>query len=282
MRMVKGFYVSLDSEATRGGAKFWKTESELYVPENHIIVHKPVTEFEGVKLQAPGETRKLPLGWVISPKAWKYEYDDDKKKVKRNDKVDRFSIVQLTAKKVVVDNRNYYETADGWYLRDIDGARTDPGPAPSDLASGERWIDVNLKTQSLVAFEGSTPVYATILSSGKHNDQDKSKDHHTVTGSFSIAEKHIAATMDDDSAGDGTYSIQDVPWIMYFHGSYALHGAFWHSAFGRERSHGCVNLTPFDAKNLFAWVGPRLPDGWHGVRATAANPGTRVIVHDGN
>jgi len=23
-----------------------------------------------------------------------------------------------------------------------------------------------------------------------------------------------------------------------------------------------------------------MPDGWHGVRATDTNPGTRVIVHD--
>jgi lipoprotein-anchoring transpeptidase ErfK/SrfK len=86
--------------------------------------------------------------------------------------------------------------------------------------------------------------------------------------------------MDDDGTGEGPYSIADVPWIMYFHSGFALHGAFWHSSFGHERSHGCVNLTPYDAKNLFGWVGPRLPAGWHGVRATEANPGTRIIVHE--
>ena len=103
---------------------------------------------------------------------------------------------------------------------------------------------MNLTTQSLVAFEGDKPVYATIISSGRHNDDDKAKDHRTKTGEFRIREKHIAATMDDDGASDGPYSIQDVPWIMYFDGSIALHGAFWHSSFGHERSHGCVNLTP--------------------------------------
>ena len=86
--------------------------------------------------------------------------------------------------------------------------------------------------------------------------------------------------MDDDVASDGPYSIEDVPWIMYFKGSYALHGAFWHTNFGHERSHGCVNLTPLDAKHVFGWAGPKLPDGWHGVRATTENPGTRVIVHE--
>jgi hypothetical protein len=38
-------------------------------------------------------------------------------------------------------------------------------------------------------------------------------------------------------------------------------------------------MTPFDAHELFGWVGPALPQGWHGVHATEANPGTRVIVH---
>src|SRR5690606_32224893 len=52
------------------------------------------------------------------------------------------------------------------------------------------------------------------------------------------------------------------------------------SMFGRERSHGCVNMTPYDAKNIFQWAGPNLPQGWHGVRATNENPGTRVVVHE--
>ncbi|MBV9947416.1 MAG: L,D-transpeptidase, partial [Myxococcales bacterium] len=108
---------------------------------------------------------------------------------------------------------------------------------------------------------------------------DSAKDHLTRSGEFRIREKHVSATMDNDTATDGPYSIEDVPWIMYFDGSTALHGAFWHSRFGHERSHGCVNMTPYDAHELFGWVGPRLPEGWHGVHATEANAGTRVVVH---
>ena len=40
-----------------------------------------------------------------------------------------------------------------------------------------------------------------------------------------------------------------------------------------------MNLTPHDARHIFGWAGPTLPEGWHGVRATKENPGTRVIVH---
>jgi len=282
LRMIKGFYVALDGEVTgkHGGGKLWRTTSNDYVPEEHIIVHKAVTEFQGVDFRVATETRKLPLAWVLNPHAWKYQVDEDAKKIHRRDHVDRFTIVELTGKQDVIDNRHYWETKDGYWLKDVEMTLTKPGPKPTDLAANEKWIDVNLSTQSLVAFEGDKPIYATIVSSGRHNDEDKSKDHRTITGSFRIREKHVAATMDDDSASDGPYSIQDVPWIMYFHGGIALHGAFWHSSFGHERSHGCVNLTPYDAKNLFSWVGPRLPDGWHGIHATDANPGTRVIVHE--
>jgi L,D-transpeptidase catalytic domain len=276
-RMVKGFYLGLDKEVHPFGGTFWRTTRGMFVPKEHVLVHDPKVEFEGVWLDAAGETRHLPLGWITNPHQWKYTFDDSK--MHRNEHVDRFTIVQLTGKKQVVDGKSYWETADGWWMRAMDGTVTNPGPPPKNLTPGERWIDVNLGLESLVAFDGDKPVFATIVSTGRHDD-DPAKDHHTRPGEFRVREKHISATMDNDTATDGPYSIEDVPWIMYFDGSTALHGAFWHSRFGHERSHGCVNMTPHDAHELFGWVGPKLPDGWHGVRATDANPGTRVIVHD--
>jgi hypothetical protein len=286
-RMVKGFYLGLDKEIHAFAGSFWRTTHGLFVPKDVILVHDPKVEFEGVWLNAPGETRHLPLGWITNPHQWKYTFDGagdgtsgSSSRMHRHDHVDRFTIVQLTGKKQIADDNTYWETSEGWWMREMDGTVTNPGPPPKDLASGERWIDVNLGKQSLVAFEGNKPVFATIISSGRHDDEDPAKDHRTRPGEFRVREKHISATMDNDTATDGPYSIEDVPWIMYFDGSTALHGAFWHSRFGHERSHGCVNMTPHDAHELFGWVGPKLPDGWHGVHATEANPGTRVIVHD--
>jgi hypothetical protein len=278
-RMVKGFYLALDKNIHAFAGSFWRTTRGMFVPKEHVLVHDPKVEFEGVWLSAAGETRHLPLGWIINPHQWKYTIDEAGK-VHRHDHVDRFTIVQLTGKKQLVENKKYWETEEGWWMRDMDATVADPNPPPKDLQPGERWIDVNLGKQSLVAFEGDKPVFATIISTGRHDDDNPAKDHRTRPGDFRVREKHISATMDNDTATDGPYSIEDVPWIMYFDGSTALHGAFWHSRFGHERSHGCVNMTPHDAHELFGWVGPKLPDGWHGVRATEANPGTRVIVHD--
>jgi lipoprotein-anchoring transpeptidase ErfK/SrfK len=158
---------------------------------------------------------------------------------------------------------------------------TAPGPAPQNLGPDERYVDVNLSTQTLVLYKGTTPVYATLISSGKES-KIKEKDHRTPLGEWRIREKHITTTMDGDgsAAGDLPYSIEDVPYVMYYHESYALHGAFWHANYGVQMSHGCVNLSPLDAKYVFLFVDPGLPEGWHGAWTRGERQGTRVIVHE--
>ncbi len=279
LRMLKGFYLSLDRKMDARSGLFWHTASGFMAPKDHLIVHEPKTEFEGVPLGSPDEKRKLPLAFVVGSKARTCEVDlAAEKKVKRGDRIERFTILGLTGKRQTVEDRVYHETEAGFWVRDIDVAVVSLPKVPADVAKDERWIDVDLGSQALVAFEGDKPVYATIVSTGRHSS-DADKDHRTAEGTFRIREKHVATTMDDDGASDGTYRIEDVPWVMYFEKSLALHGAFWHSSFGREKSHGCVNLTPHDARHIFGWAGPALPEGWHGVRATKENPGTRVIVH---
>ena len=41
---------------------------------------------------------------------------------------------------------------------------------------------------------------------------------------------------------------------MYFHGSYAIHGTYWHNNFGRPMSHGCVNMKTSQATRLYQWA----------------------------
>jgi lipoprotein-anchoring transpeptidase ErfK/SrfK len=105
------------------------------------------------------------------------------------------------------------------------------------------------------------------------------KNFETPAGEFRITSKHLTATMDGDHAIDGPYSIEDVPYVMYFQLAFALHSAFWHNGFGRPRSHGCVNLAPADARWLFNFVEPPLPLPWHGVFPKPDAPGTRLYIH---
>ncbi len=276
-RMVAGFYVAIDKTFRWNGRTWYKTTKGLVAPADRFWQTSGFN-FHGVEL---GGDWKLPIAWVFGGRkhATTYSIDDDGKMTTAGS-VDKFVPLQLTGREKTIHHRKYEEMADGNWIRERYVRITRPGPPPKDLAPGERWIDVNLEEQTLVAFEGVTPVYATLVSSGRHS-KIKDKDHSTPTGEYRIREKHITTTMDGDgtAAGDLPYSIEDVPYVMYFYHSYALHGAFWHRNFGVEMSHGCVNLAPLDAKYLFFFADPPLPRGFHGIWASKDHPGSRVVIH---
>jgi hypothetical protein len=136
---------------------------------------------------------------------------------------------------------------------------------PSVAAGGRKWIDVSIQDQTLVAYEGTKAVYATLVSTGRAGLADPDTAPATVRGTFMIHAKHVSATMDDDADVSDSYSLRDVPFVQYFHKGYALHGAYWHDDFGKMRSHGCINLAPIDAAWLFEWTEPSVPEGWHSV-----------------
>jgi lipoprotein-anchoring transpeptidase ErfK/SrfK len=129
----------------------------------------------------------------------------------------------------------------------------------------------------LVAYEGTRPVFATLVSTGRGGLDDPETTSATVQGTFFIHEKHVSATMDGDEASDDAFDLHDVPYVQYFHQGYALHGAYWHDEFGKLRSHGCVNLAPADAAWLFEWTDPQVPSEWHG--AANQKSGTLVYIH---
>jgi lipoprotein-anchoring transpeptidase ErfK/SrfK len=81
--------------------------------------------------------------------------------------------------------------------------------------------------------------------------------------------------------GAANFELRDVPWIQYFAAGYALHGAYWHDVFGIPRSHGCVNLSPIDARVVFLWTDPPIPSGWHGINVGSdMGEGTAVVVRE--
>jgi lipoprotein-anchoring transpeptidase ErfK/SrfK len=153
---------------------------------------------------------------------------------------------------------------------------SDP-PPEVDAAAGERWIDVDLDRQTLVAYEGRRPVFATLVSTGKGKPGTPMG---TPRGAHRIWIKLLTSDMDnlEDENAARYYRMEDVPWVQYFSKGVGLHGAFWHRSFGQIRSHGCVNLSPLDAERLFFWTGPHLPAGWTAAAPTAHEPGTVIRV----
>lgn len=122
--------------------------------------------------------------------------------------------------------------------------------------SGERWVDINLATQYLVAYEGNTSVLETYVSTGREGFE-------TPTGTFFVNSKLESQTMAGVIGGE-TYNVPDVPWVMYFTDQgHALHGTYWHSNFGTQMSHGCVNLPMDVAQWMYGW----------------SSIGMRVVIH---
>lgn len=277
-RMVSGFYVAVDKTFRWNNRSWYKTTRGLITPSDRFW-QTSGNKFKGVELTAEW---KLPLAFVYggNKSISTYAIDADANTIKPAKTYDHFAPIQLTGKEQAYRGTQYLETGDGSWVKRGQVRSTSPGQLPLDLKPNERWIDVNLGQQTLVAFEGERPIYATLISSGRES-KVKDKDHRTPVGEWRVREKHITTTMDGDgtAAGDLPYSIEDVPYVMYYFRSYALHGAFWHANFGSQMSHGCVNLAPLDAKYLFFFADPPLPKGWHGVLATEASPGSRVIVH---
>ena len=117
---------------------------------------------------------------------------------------------------------------------------------PFNVGDTERWIDIDLTTQTLTAFEGDTAVFSTLISSG-------TREYPTVTGQFRVWLRYQSQTMDGTRLGYDYY-LENVPYVMYFFEDYAIHGAYWHNNFGNPMSHGCVNVEPNDAEWLYGWA----------------------------
>jgi lipoprotein-anchoring transpeptidase ErfK/SrfK len=189
-------------------------------------------------------------------------------------------MIALTGKVRSFSGVRHVETKAGTWLRSNDlKVAPQPSKLPWFAKDRVRWIDISILSQTLVLYEGSRPVYTTLISSGRDGLGDPSKTLSTPTGTFRIYQKHVTTTMDSDAA-DSEFELRDVPWVMYFKGGYALHAAYWHDDFGRLRSHGCVNLSPIDARYIFNWTTPDTPPNWHASYAGEAfGKGTLVHIH---
>jgi len=266
-RLTRGFYLSIDGRVhADGGRRFVRTVRGRFVSAARVWRTPPPT-FHGAALN---ESTHLPVGFMrrtVQAMRW----DEAARRLVKARLIPRFAAVRIR------DMPRYRGTE---YLR-VSGDRLvrpehvveiDSVEPPAGVGLEEKWIDVNLARQTLTAYVGARPVFVTLVSTGRAGAE-------TPTGSFRIQHKHVSTTMDDATSPDGAYSIEDVPWTMYFRDGIALHTAFWHDRFGEPRSHGCVNLTPADARYLFEWTDPPVPRSWHGSFATRAHPGTRVVVH---
>ncbi len=270
-----GFYVSLDRQFQKQGHTYWRTQHNGFV-EAERLRGREGSDFAGVELG--GRHPSLPLGYVRKRGAPMYR-KSSRTTLRTLAATGHRRTMLLVAAHEQVANVRYVRSPDGRYVREQDVTVVETQPLPEGVKDDERWIDINLTDQSLVAYEGHAPVFVTLVSTGRvRHPEDPIESSRTPAGLYRIRAKHLTSTMDGGDEVEGPYSLDDVPYVMYFHGAYAFHTAFWHDLFGRPKSHGCINLSPRDAKWLYNWAGPDIPATWHGGYANDDNPGTWVQV----
>jgi len=248
------------------GQPYIRTLRGLFIRRSEVTILF-ASRFVGTPIEDAGHLSRV--AWPVRREARYYQAPGRRTRQRPR----RMRQVQITGERV----DDYVQLQDGRYLRARDIAQPTLREPPEGTQEEEPWVDVDIGEQVLVAYIGRRPVYATLISSGVGD-----RERRTPTGVFHVWVKHAVATM--DSTGNSNpaddYSVDDIPWVQYFNGSIAFHTAYWHHSFGHRVSHGCVNLSPQDARWLFEFSGPALPIGWRSIRPLNESEGMRVRVWD--
>ena len=234
------------------------------VPLDEVTLY-PASRFSGRDLRAEPLDPGTVLGWLF-----------EESSLHMNPSGDEFATIAAQTPVAILDQEEF-----DWAEVLIDDAYGyvekeklriwSKASLPEDVSEEERWIDVNLDEQMLTVYDGTEPLFITLISSAK-------KGYVTPTGLYRIYDKSTGWDLASLPNSSDPYFLERVPFVMHYFPRYALHSAFWHSDFGKEASHGCINLSMKDAEVVFDLVRPELPDGWSFVRQRPELPGTVVQI----
>jgi hypothetical protein len=219
------------------------------------------TKFRGVEF---GEKRQLPVGFVVK-RGVTYWAVDGTKAEKRNP-IEYHQILPLTGTFRTIEGLRFWELEDGLWVRHRDVTVLRQRHKVPDFVQGDtRWADISIVTGAMVLYEGSRPVYGTLVSVGRDRLGDPETTQSTPMGEFAVIAKHTTgAKVDATSLAEGV-ALHDAPWVLEMENGKLVHGAYWHDRFGIEHGPGNVQLSPDDAAFLWRWATPEMPESWHGV-----------------
>jgi lipoprotein-anchoring transpeptidase ErfK/SrfK len=251
--------------AVVGGTMFLKT-LQGYIAASDLML-RPASEFEGIAIAS---TTTWPFGWIMpgerdEPVAVRATPSPTGARVRDAAYRSIVPVLDVRAKE------GFARIADNeWVpLAALHVARITK--RPKGVRADERWIDVDTDEKVMVTYQGDTPVYATLVSTGFGGA--------TPISLHRIVQKRATMTLTSPAIATGTWSIPDVPFTMIFRKYYAVHAAYWHDSFGKQRGHGCVNLSPRDARHLYDWTLPEVPAGWL-ERDAVGSEGTPIRIRN--
>ncbi len=125
---------------------------------------------------------------------------------------------------------------------------------------GDTYVEVDLTGQHLYYFENGACILDCPVVTG-----NVSKDMATPAGLYTVDYKQRDKVLRGELQADGTYEYESpVSYWMPFNGGIGLHDADWRSSFGgtiyqTNGSHGCVNMPPAKAAELYDHVYAGMP-----------------------
>jgi hypothetical protein len=267
----KGSGVAMTGSLVENGRRFAVTAEGRLVPTDRL---KPAlgTTWHGIDLEKAG----LPIAFVHKHDVHTYALLRGKA-VKHDDELDYRSAVLLSNKFRTVEGVRFEETRDGAWIRSVDLMGIVKRHKFPDFVKGpQKWIDVSIANQTLTAYEGTKPVYATLVSTGRDQLKDPTQSASTARGTFRITDKYVTREVDPREVL-GAFDVADAPWVMEFSPGFALTGAYWYDLAGEAYSFHNIALAPIDAHWLYLWADPQVPEGWHAAHS-APDEGTFVFV----
>jgi L,D-transpeptidase catalytic domain len=236
MTLGLGFnFVTVESS----NENFVQISHQSWIPAQNLLEAVP-SSFAGVRIE---EELPYPMAWllvnVVPSRTPGSEPTSGDLAMLRYTKVNLYSYVEI-------DEWRWYQIGIDQWVHQTQIAKYIPVTRPSEVDT-ERWISVDLYEQVAVAYEGETPVFTTLISSGL-------SEWPTNEGLFHVYVRYPRTLMSGAEGKPDFYYLEEVPWTMYFDGDIGLHGTYWHDGFGYRRSHGCVNLSITDSHWLYQWA----------------------------
>jgi lipoprotein-anchoring transpeptidase ErfK/SrfK len=129
---------------------------------------------------------------------------------------------------------------------DAEAARKPPAeiviPMPPDERPSATWVfaTIDISDQTMLVYVDGTLTYTFPVSTARRG-------YVTPVGFYGaqwLSPKHRSRKYDN----------APMPWAVFFHGGYAVHGTTEIRKLGKPASHGCVRLHPDNAKTFFSLV----------------------------
>jgi len=244
------------------------------------------SDFAGLELD---DKVSLPVAFVVKRGVRSWKLDGEEARV--GDDLDVHRKMDLTGRFRSAHGEKFWALEKDRWVRNKDVTVVQARSTFPDFAKeGQKWLDVSVVMNTLVAYEGKRPFFVTLLSvartvPGAATPTPESGDAPVIAapsaawglGTFEVRQKHVTLVGAEPFAARENHEILDLPWAFELSSGRLGYGAYWHDRFGVEHGPGALELSPADAVRIWQWITPSVPEGWHG-KVSAADEGKTLVV----